>query len=56
MCIPRKNKRKKTPASSVLIKDPIRDTVSPRKISQEDTTIDPEKVIKHKTYRTFRNK
>ena len=54
--IPRKNKRKKTPAILVLRKEPIRDTVNLRKISQEDTVIYPEKGSQHKTSRPFRNK
>ena len=49
ICIPCKNKIKKTPDSLVIIKEPIRDTVNPRKISQEDTVTDAENVfnIKH---------
>ena len=48
-----KNNRKKTPSSYVLRKEPIGYTVSSRKISQEDTVIDEEKGIQHKTYQTF---
>ena len=40
---PRKNKRKETPDVSILRKEPLRDTVNPRKISQEDSPIHPEK-------------
>ena len=43
--IPCKNKIKKTPASLVLRKEPIGNTVNPRKISQEGTVIDPEKKV-----------
>ena len=39
--IPHKNNRNKTPVSSVLRKEPIGDTVNPRKLSQEDTVNDP---------------
>ena len=56
ICIPRKNKRKKTPDSSAIRKEHIRDTVNPRKISQEDTVTDVEKGIQHKKYRPFQNK
>ena len=52
----RKNKRKKTPASLVLRKEPIRDTVNLRIRSQEYTITDSEKVIQHKTPQPFRNK
>ena len=47
ICIPRKNKRKKTPASSVIRKVPIRDIANLRKISQEDNVTDVEKCILH---------
>ena len=46
--ISRNNERKKTPSSYVLRKEPIGDTVNPRKISQEDTVIDQEKDCQHK--------
>ena len=54
--IPRRNKRKKTTSSLVLRKEPIRDTVNPRKISHGDTLIDTEKGSQHKTPRPFKNK
>ena len=47
------NKRKKTPASQVIRKEPIGDTVNPRKISQEDTVLYPENVNQHKLSRYF---
>ena len=56
MCIPRKNKIKKTPASSVLIKDPIVDTVNPKKILKQDSITDAENVRQHKTPWTFLKK
>ena len=43
--IPCNNKIKKTTASSVLRKEPMEDTINPRKISQKDTAIDAEKGI-----------
>ena len=54
--IPRENKRKKLPESSVLIKEPIIDTVNSRKIPQEDTVTDAEKGSQHKTPQNFRHK
>ena len=53
---PRKKKRKKTPSSLVLRKEPIGDTVNQRKILQEDNVIDPEKGSQHKTSRPYQNK
>ena len=41
--ITRKNKIKKTPDSKVIRKEPIGDTVKPRKIPKEDTVTDVEK-------------
>ena len=38
--IPRNNERNKTPDSSFIRKEHIGDTVSPRKISQEDIVTD----------------
>ena len=54
--IPQNNKRNKTPACSVQRKEPIRDTVNPRKISQEDNVADSEKGSQHKTPQPFWNK
>ena len=42
--VPHKNERNKTPVSFVLRKEPIGCTVNPRKISQEDTVINPKKM------------
>ena len=47
--IPRKKKIKETSNSLVIRKEPIGDTVNPRKISQEDTVKDEEKVTLLKT-------
>ena len=42
--IPRKNKIKKTPDSSFIIKEHIGDKVNPRKISKEDTATNVENI------------
>ena len=54
--IPCKNKINKTPYSSVIRKEPIEDTVNPRKISKEDTVTDLEKDSLHKTPPYFLHK
>ena len=54
--ITRNNKRKETPYTSVIRKEPIRDTVNPRKISKEGTVTDVEKYSYYKTLPFFRHK
>ena len=56
ICIPRKIKWNKTTDSLVIRKEPIRVTVNPRKLSQEDTVTNVEKCSQHKTPRHFWNK
>ena len=53
ICIPRKNKRKKTPDTSVIRRETIGDTVNPRKRGKEDTVTDVEKYSLHKTLPYF---
>ena len=52
--IPLKNKRKETPAVSIIRKEPIQETVNPRKISQGYSLMHPEKEIRHKMSQPFR--
>ena len=54
--MPRNNKIKETPQSSRIKKEPIRDTVNPRQIPQEDTVTDVEKYNINKTPPPFLNK
>ena len=46
--IPRKNKRKETPSDLIIIKEPIRKTVKPRKISKGDSIMHAEKESQQK--------
>ena len=41
----RKNKRKRTPETSVIIKEPIQEPVNPRKREKEGTITDVEKIV-----------
>ena len=54
--IPRKNKRKKAPDTSVIRKIPIVDTVNSRKTGEKDTLTDVEIYSLHKTPPYFQHK
>ena len=53
---PRKSKRKETTALLLLRKEPIPDIVNPRKISQGDYLMPPEKESPHKISQPFQRK
>ena len=54
--IPCKNKRRKTPDTLIIRKEPIREPVNPRKREKEDIITDVEKASPKKTPQFFQHK
>ena len=54
--IPRKNKRKKTPDTLIMIKKTIKEPVNPSKRAKRNTLTDVEKVNPKEIPPSFRNK